>query len=307
MGALLAAAALRASGAEAAAIDVYTASSGVLPSGGTTESGMRMQEEESEERRANPWLVVVKLQPKLAGTPPLGRSLPKPFVDDYDEVGHDEALGDSIHLTPSFLGKGNVRMLRASAARLRSYGEGHEPRLLAPSAGSALAIRERAYHREKMMAHFSHRASRMTPEQTKALVAQGKMPKVGEGPTPAQSLKSTFTDFAVAYASVPGGGGAPKAAHCRTRAPQNKGYGIGCGYAGSAYCLLTCALSVRAAGGVPPERCGAGLSPGSALDFDEYLSRLKMLGYEFETAPRALAATDLDAAHSALEKANPKR
>lgn len=197
-------------------------------------------------------------------------------------------------------------MLRASAARLHGRGEGHEPRLLAPGASTALAVRERSYHKEKMMAYFSHRASKSTPAQTRQLIEQGKMPKVGEGPSPAQSLLSTFTDFALAYASVPGSGGDGRVAHCRTRAPQHKGYGIGCGYAGSAYSLLACALTVRASGGVPPARCGAGLSPGSALDFDEYLSRLKLLGYEFETAPRAVGPEDLGAALGALEKANPK-
>ena len=46
----------------------------------------------------------------------------------------------------------------------------------------------------------------------------------------------------------------------------------------------------------PAERCGAGLTPAGALDFDEHVARMKRCGYIFEIMPRAPTSSDLDAA-----------
>ena len=55
-------------------------------------------------------------------------------------------------------------------------------------------------------------------------------------------------------------------------------------------------------GGVPPERCGAGLSPAVALDFDKHVARLERLGYIFEALARAPTGEELEAALVKLDE-----
>ena len=117
-----------------------------------------------------------------------------------------------------------------------------------------------------------------TADKSEALVTSGKLPKPGQGPTAAASAETAFVQFVVAHAAKGGGkGGGGACAHSAVRARRRVGHGIGCGYSGSAYCLIAAALAARAMGRVPAERCGAGLSPCCALDFEEWLGRLRQI------------------------------
>lgn len=293
--ALLASRALQDAGGSVGSIEILTAGVGGMMSGGTVASGMAMRSEEDGARLADPWLLMPADSAVRADTE---SEPPSEWVNDFDEVLPFPSSGDSIWLSPSFLGKGNVRMFRRAAelARERRLA----PHWLPPTNGpSALAVREKMYHKEKMKAYFVRMAVNEAPAKTRQAVESGKLPRQGFGPDPEQSKATTFTDWAVASTAVDGGVG--KTASCCVRAPRNVGHGIGCGYAGSAYCLLSCALTARAKGGVPAERCGAGLTPAGALDFDEHVARMKRVGYLFEVLPRAPTASDLDAAIAKME------
>ena len=216
-------------------------------------------------------------------------------------------MGADVWLSADFLGPGNVRMLRRTAELLRLRASppppppSIEPCAILPASAhshaAALAIRSRMYHATRREAALTNWMTKVPPEQTKIAIAQGKVPKPGEGPDAEQSKQTAFHDVAVAYTQVPSAGASTneRAASCHMHAPCSVGHGIGCGYSGSAYCILACALTARAMGGVPADRCGAGLSPCAALDAGRLLLRLKQIGYEFRTVDGAVTAADLGA------------
>ena len=74
------------------------------------------------------------------------------------------------------------------------------------------------------------------------------------------------------------------------RGPHSVGYGIGCGYAGSAYCLVVCGLAALK----NTVKAGAGLTPLTAFGADsDLLDRLKALGYEYDVADALPTGEDL--------------
>ena len=277
MGVMLAAKALRGadSGAGARAVQILTAQHRAAMSGGSIASGMHMRLEESESRLEDPWLLL----PEGCAPPSNAAELAGEWTSDFKEAAQDKAaFGASLWLGPSFLAEGNVRMLRRTAQLLRTRGPLPGQPALLPAASpeasgggpqAALAIRERSYAAAKQSAMMAAYIINLPPQATQQAVAAGKAPKPGEGPTTEESKLTGFHDWAIAYDRLPSARSA-RAAACQIRARPGVGHGIGCGYVGSAYCILECALTVRAMGGVPAAHCGAGLSPCAALDFDEH-------------------------------------
>ena len=118
-----------------------------------------------------------------------------------------------------------------------------------------------------------------SPAATFKEVEAGRLPARGQGPTAAESRGTAFRDVAVAHAgkSTVDGRGAGAAAHCVCAAKAGPA-SQGCGYVGSAYCILACGMAALK----NPPTPGAGLTPLVALDSVDLRDRLAAVGYEFE-------------------------
>ena len=289
VGTLLACAALRQQGAAgAASVEIVGCSGGDMKaSGGTIASRMFMHEE--PERAEDPWLLLPKVV-DVSDEPERGIDLPDEWVNDYKTVESSKVWGETI-IGPELLASGNVRMLRRVAHLLheRDGVKDGEPAILPPGGGTTpvLAARQTCLFREadKLQAHFTLRFMLEKPEKLLKQVAAGQLPKQGEGPSEAESRRIGYVEWAVARTTVPGGknksGADEKVAACKVKGPHNQGMGISCGYGGSAYCILAAAMTAREMGKIPEKRCGAGMTPGTALDLDKLQKRLERVGYVF--------------------------
>ena len=338
VGARLAAAHLRAKHNKAtAAITTLTRAESAMMSGGTVESGVRMQLEEPDQRVNDPLLLL----PGAVGGVQAPSAQVRPFsaavdISDISDAFGGDGIGgvageahrlpakllndvetieeyDGVWLSPSFLGKGTSRMHRRAnalfAANASSKADDADT-LPPPYTPSLLGVREFMYHTDKMRADFTRRFAQSTPQQTLMAVQAGKAPKVGEGPSPPQSKSAMYTDYAIAHSSAADAatlgsvGEGEAACYCRIRAKPNLGHGIACGYSGSAYCLLSIALAALRNGGVGPTRCGAALTPSVALEGTTLQQRLECVGYAFEIKEGVPSGQELRKACDVMAKAS---
>lgn len=256
---------LKARGRAAPFLEVLTYANAAM-SGGSVASGTAMQLEESRDRLDDPWSLTADQD--VAGR----AAVPALYKDDCKEASHDARWGDGIYVGPAPLGTGDARSLRRTAHALGW-----------PGAEAAAGVRMYTILPDMRTAKYMVQQTQGAPEMTLKAIERGLLPARGVGPTAAQSYGTAFTDVVVAHAdaaTTTDRGDAPVAA-CTVRAPSGVGYGIGCGYAGSAYCLALCGLAALKS----PPKAGAGLTPLTAFGADsDLLPRLRNLGYEFDVA-----------------------
>lgn len=264
--ALLAVERLKEKGSPAPFLEILTYANASM-SGGSVASGTAMQLEESRKRLDDPW--------SLCGDQDFegADALPEAYTADCTEASDDDKRWGGVCAGPAPLGTGDCRILRRTAHALEW-----------PGPKTAAGVRMYTILPDMRSAKYMVQTTQGSPQMTLKAIEHGLLPKRGVGPTASQSYGTSFTDVVVAHSTVETTTertGGPVAV-CTVKGPSGIGYGVACGYVGSAYCLAVCGLAALRSTTV---KAGAGLTPLGAFGADsDLLDRLRAIGYEFSVA-----------------------